>query len=83
MGNGIVADIDYDGIPSTSTTAFNMTLTDTASGVSERFRGFPIASADTNYVAAVINDPDGGSQLARVTATTAPRPVRSEPSPST
>ncbi len=76
-GNAIVADIDYDGIPTTSTTAFNMTLTDTASGVSERFPGLSIASGDASYVNAVINDPDGGSQLVTAAALAAPRPVRS------
>ena len=66
-GNNVVADIDYDGAPSGT---FNLTLTDTSSGATERFTGLGITPASPNFAETVINDADSGSQLVRALVTT-------------
>lgn len=75
--DGILIDIDYDGIDSTDTTSYNITITDPSTGTVESF----LVSQDStknNYVESVINDEDNGSQLINVVADpTAGRPVQS------
>ncbi len=76
--NGMLIDIDYDGIVSTDTTSYNITITDPSTGTIESF----LVSQDStknNYVVSIINDEDNGSQLVSVTVpdSTAGRPVQS------
>ncbi len=57
-------------------TAFNLTVTDVVDGTSESFPNLSLNSSVKNYVVAVVNDFDNGSQLVNVqvagTPTTAP-----------
>lgn len=51
--------------------AFNLTITNLApNGTTESFPNVTLTSSDSNYVAAVVNDPDNGSQLVNVTVGT-------------
>lgn len=75
--NGMLIDIDYDGISAADTTSYNITITDPSTGTVESF----LVSQDStknNYVVAVVNDPDNGSQLVNVSVpdATAARPVQ-------
>ncbi|EJU10901.1 phage tail sheath protein [Sphingomonas sp. LH128] len=60
-GNGIVADVDYDGA---SASNFNLTLTDLGSGAVERWADLSVSTASPRFVEAVLNDPANGSRLA-------------------
>ncbi|MGH7059030.1 MAG: phage tail sheath family protein [Stellaceae bacterium] len=63
----LIIDIDYNGVDQTADpTAFNLTVTDLEDGTSEPFLNLSLNPARTNYVVAVINDPDTGSQLVNV-----------------
>ena len=75
-GNNLVADIDYDGA---STSTFNLTVTDLGSGASERFAGLSVSPTSPTFAPTLINDPDNGSQLVRISipAATVARPMRS------
>jgi phage tail sheath protein FI len=53
-------------------TAFNLTVTDLADGTTESFPNVSLNSSRQNYVLAVVNDPDNGSQLVNVLPTGAP-----------
>ena len=65
----------YAGVLPASTTtaaatpdplAFNLTISNLADGVQERFPNITLNHNGKNYVTAVINDPDNGSQLVNV-----------------
>jgi phage tail sheath protein FI len=76
--NGVLIDIDYDGIASSDTTSYNITITDPSTGTVESF----LVSQDStksNYVVSIINDVDNGSQLVSVSVpdATAGRPAQS------
>ncbi len=75
--NDLVVDIDEDGISSTDAKAFNLTVSDLRSGVTERFPAVSVDSASPRYVKAVVGDADSGSHLVSVTVAdrAAARPV--------
>ena len=76
--NGLLIDVDYDGIAAGDTTSYNLTITDPATGTVESF----LVSQDStknNYVVSIINDEDNGSQLVNVAVPHPPiagRPVQ-------
>jgi phage tail sheath protein FI len=76
----LLIDVDINGVDhTTDQSAFNLTITNLDDGTVETFSSLSLNNARTNYVVAVINDPDTGSQLVNVTAgavvTTAPPEV--------
>ena len=52
--------------------AFNLTITDLADNTTESFPGLTLDHTKTNYVGAVVNDPDNGSQLVNVIVPSTP-----------
>jgi phage tail sheath protein FI len=73
-GNAVVADVSAHA---TDARAFDLVLTDLATGAVEEFPGLTLDAAKTNFVVAVLNDPDSGSRLvsATVPAADAKAPV--------
>jgi phage tail sheath protein FI len=60
----VLLDVDYTGIDHTAdATAFNLTVTDLQDGTVESFPLLSLKSTQTNYITAIVNDPDNGSQL--------------------
>lgn len=53
-------------------TAFNVTITNLVDGTVENFAGVSLNTARQNYVLAVVNDPDNGSELVNVSLAGAP-----------
>ncbi|MGV9982343.1 phage tail sheath family protein [Micromonospora wenchangensis] len=76
-GSGLLVDVDHDGVADAK--SFNLTVTDTATGDTERFTGLSADPAAAAYAVALLNDPDRGSALvrARAGASGAGRPVPS------
>ncbi len=68
----VIIDVDYDGVSDSS--RFNLTITDLAAGTVETFDNVTMDSTKNNYVQAVLNDVDSGSQLVSVAATSASGP---------
>jgi len=69
-GNQVVIDVDYFD-PITKATyaddqAFNLTITDLSTGTVEKFEGVTMDPTKANYVVAVVNDEDSGSELVSV-----------------
>jgi uncharacterized protein len=68
----LLIDIDYIGLtPSGSSgdpTTFNLTVTDLSSGTTEYFPSVTFQNTMSNFVQAVVNDPDNGSQLLYLSA---------------
>jgi uncharacterized protein len=68
--NQLVVDVDVQGLDLSVATgdplAFNLTITDLMDSTSEYFPSVTLNSAAQNFVAAVVNDPDNGSQLVSV-----------------
>jgi hypothetical protein len=68
----LLIDIDIQGLDLSTATgdplAFNITVTDLADNTSEYFPSVTLDSTKQNFVTAVVNDPDNGSQLVSVTA---------------
>ncbi len=63
----VVIDVDVNGVNSVAdATAFNLTITNLEDGTVEAFPSVSLNAARTNYVLAVVNDPDTGSQLVNV-----------------
>jgi phage tail sheath protein FI len=75
--NKVLVDVDYAAVGS-DTKAFNLTLTDPATGVVESFTNITMDSAKPNYVLTVVNDRDNGSQMVSVAIpdATAGRPAQ-------
>ncbi len=66
--NQLLIDVDVQGLNlTTDPLAFNLTVTDLLDKTTEYFPGVSLNSAQQNFVAAVLNDPDNGSQLVNVT----------------
>jgi uncharacterized protein len=69
----LLIDVDVQGLDLTSATgdplAFNLTVTNLADGTTEYFPSVTLNNSYQNYVVAVVNDPDNGSQLVNVAAT--------------
>jgi phage tail sheath protein FI len=68
--NQLLVDVDVQGLDLSVATgdplAFNLTITDLMDSTSEYFPSVTLNSAAQNFVAAVVNDPDNGSQLVGV-----------------
>ena len=66
----LLVDVDVQGLDLTTATgdplAFNLTITNLADGTVEYFPAVSLNSNQQNFVAAVVNDPDNGSQLVNV-----------------
>ncbi|QAU23599.1 hypothetical protein EO087_06055 [Dyella sp. M7H15-1] len=67
----LLIDIDYIGLTpggsSGDPTTFNLTVTDLITGNSEYFPSVTFQNTLSNFVQAVVNDPDNGSQLINLT----------------
>jgi phage tail sheath protein FI len=61
-------------LPGYDSTAFNLTLTDTISGVAEVFSNVSMNTSATRFVQTIVNDPDNGSRLVRVSSASAAAP---------
>ncbi|MDG2527876.1 phage tail sheath family protein [Caulobacter endophyticus] len=61
--NAVVADVDHAGANDAS--SFNLTLTDLATGDSERFANLSIDKASPRFVETVINDEANGSAMVK------------------
>ena len=75
----LLIDIDVQGLNlSTATTppgdplAFNLTVTNLASGTTEYFPSLTLNTNAQNFIGNVLNDPDNGSQLVNVVTTSLP-----------
>ena len=68
--NQLLVDVDVQGLDLSAATgdplAFNLTITDLMGSTSEYLPSILLNSAAQNFVAAVVNDPDNGSQLVSV-----------------
>ncbi len=64
--NRVLIDVDYDNVPATDNKTFNLTITDLSTGTVETFSNVTMDSARSNYVVAVVNDEDNGSQMVNV-----------------
>jgi phage tail sheath protein FI len=68
----LLLDVDVAGLDLTLATgdplAFNLTVTNLADGSTEYFPAVTLNGNFANFVAAVVNDPDNGSQLVNVVA---------------
>jgi phage tail sheath protein FI len=68
----LLIDIDLQNIDVTAEKdAFNLTITDLATGTSEPFAKVSSDASSRRYVNAIVNDPDNGSQLVEVSGTAA------------
>jgi len=69
--NELLVDVDYNGVNQTAdATAFNLTVTNLVDGTVETFPSVSLNNSFQNYVVAVVNDPDNGSQLVSVAEAT-------------
>ncbi|PYS20624.1 MAG: hypothetical protein DMF72_20430 [Acidobacteria bacterium] len=77
--NSVIIDVDYDDIAAADTKVFNLTITDLGTSNVETFKKVTMDSSKPNYVVAVVNDEDTGSQMVSVSVpdATAGRPVAS------
>jgi len=63
----LLLDVDYQGVNQVAdATAFNLTITDLTTDTVESFPNLSLNTARSNFVAAVVNDPDNGSQIVNV-----------------
>jgi phage tail sheath protein FI len=74
--SNIAMTIDYIGLAATDPNAFNLTVTNLNTGVSESFPNVTTDPGLANFVTAVVNDPDHGSQMITV-----PQAMASPPAP--
>ena len=74
--NNVIVDVDYGAVGSDAK-AFNLTITDRFTNTTEVFSNVTMDSTKTNYVVAVVNHADNGSQLVSVAVpdATAGRPM--------
>jgi phage tail sheath protein FI len=73
--NSVIIDTDVIGVDPTDSKAFNLTITNLVDGTIEKFPKVTLDPTKKNYVSAVVNDIDMGSELVKVvvgTVTTAP-----------
>lgn len=69
----LLLDVDYTGIDHTvDATAFNLTITDLQDGTTEFFPQLSLKNTQSNYITAIVNDPDNGSQLVKASVTGSP-----------
>jgi len=63
----LLIDVDVQGINlTTDPLAFNLTITDLADGTVESFPNVTLTQTNNNFIATVVNDPDHGSQLVKI-----------------
>ncbi|HUB00409.1 MAG TPA: phage tail sheath C-terminal domain-containing protein [Terracidiphilus sp.] len=63
----VLLDVDTQGLAGSSdATAFNLTVTNLMDGTKEYFPAISLNNNQQNFVGAVVNDPDNGSQLVSV-----------------
>ena len=62
----LIVDVNYDNVPGADPKAFNLTLMDLGTGTVETFANVTLDNTKSNYVVAVVNDEDSGSQLVSV-----------------
>jgi hypothetical protein len=74
----LLVDVDVQSLDLSVATgdpySFNLTVTNLTNGSTEYFPAVSLNSNQQNYVVAVINDPDNGSQLVNVSAAALPDP---------
>ncbi len=69
----VLLDVDYTGIDhAADATAFNLTITDLKDGTTEFFPQLSLNNAKVNYITAIVNDTDNGSQLVKATVAGSP-----------
>jgi len=68
--NDVIVDIDH-AVPAGDAAAFNLSITDLATGALERFANVTLDDTRSTFVTAVVNDPARGSQMVAVEADTA------------
>jgi phage tail sheath protein FI len=69
----LLIDVDTQGINlTTDNLAFNLTITDLADQTTEYFANVTLDNTKSNFIAAVVNDIDNGSQLVNVSVPTTP-----------
>ncbi len=69
----LLLDVDYTGIDHTAdATAFNLTINDLQDGTTEFFPQLSLKNTQSNYITAIVNDPDNGSQLVKASVTGSP-----------
>jgi len=69
----LLLDADYNNVNhATDATAFNLTVTNLVDGTTESFPNLSLKSAQSNYIANIVNDVDNGSQLVNVGVTGSP-----------
>jgi phage tail sheath protein FI len=75
-GNNVI--VDVDNANAADAKSFNLTITDLGTNTIESFPGVTMDSSKSNYVVAVVNDPDNGSQMVSVAVpdATAGRPTQ-------
>jgi uncharacterized protein len=75
----LLVDVDVQNLNLSASTgdpyAFNLTVTNLMDGTTESFPAVTLNSNSQNFVAAVVNDPDNGSQLVNVVATLSSSPT--------
>ena len=72
----LVLDVDVANVDLTADpVAFNLTVRRISDGTTESFSNLTLDSAKKNFVSAVVNDPDNGSQLVKVATALASPPV--------
>jgi uncharacterized protein len=77
----LLLDVDSNRVDrSVDATTFNLTITNLVDGTVETFPNLSLKNNQSNFITAVINDPDNGSQLVRVTL---PTPLPTTPPPET
>jgi len=69
----VLIDVDVQGVDLTADPlAFNLTVTDLMDQTTESFPNLTLDHTKNNFISAVVNDPDNGSQLVKVTVPTTP-----------
>lgn len=75
----LLIDIDYVGLtpggPGGDPKTFNLTVTDLAGGTIESFPSVTYDNTKSNWVQAIVNDPDNGSQLVKMDTPTGQDPA--------
>jgi phage tail sheath protein FI len=69
----VIIDVDYDGVSDDK--SFNLTIKDVATDTTETFDDVTMDNTKSNFVEAIVNDADSGSDLIMVEAVGAARPA--------
>jgi phage tail sheath protein FI len=76
--NNVIVDVDCAGVSPADSKAFNLIITDLSTNTVESFPNVTLDSTKSNFVVAVVNDEDNGSELVSVAVSdaTAGRPMQ-------